>query len=176
MRSKKLLLSSIAILLLSAGVIFAYNRLSKDTTPLVSETTKQQNNQETINNNPATEEEKKESESIKSNPETSIPEPTKVKDGRINATITITDASSSVVGAFASGVVEDGGICTSTFTQGTRSFTKNTNAIANVSYSQCGRVFLQPSDFPSKGQWTVVVKYESSAATGYSEVRQFNVE
>ncbi len=177
--NKKLTITLVVIVLCIGGFL-GWKKLRSDhdnktqTTPTE---TSQSSSQETVNNTPATEEEKSNSEEKKIETDNSQQAPaTDQSTGKIKATVTITEASSSVIGSFASGIVEDGGKCTATLTQGTKSFTKAVDAIANVSYVQCGRIFLQPSDFPAKGEWSVTVNYESKAATGTSPVTTFTVE
>lgn len=179
--SKKLTIT-LVIIVLCIGGFLGWKKLRSDHDNKTQNTpteTSQSSNQEkeTINNTPATEEEKSNSEQKKIETDNSQQAPaTDQSTGKIKATVTITEANSGVIGSFASGVVEDGGKCTATLTQGTKSFTKAVDAIANVSYAQCGRIFLQPSDFPAKGEWSVTVHYESAAATGTSPVTTFTVE
>jgi hypothetical protein len=85
-------------------------------------------------------------------------------------TVTITNASNSSVNAFVSGVFEDGGTCTATFTQGSTTITRTATAFSNVSDTQCPPI---TPNLPNANQWSVVVSYSSAAAQGTSPSQTF---
>lgn len=85
-------------------------------------------------------------------------------------TVTITNASTSRVNAFVSGVFEDGGTCTATFSQGSTTITRTATAFSNVSDTQCPPI---TPNLPNANQWSVVVSYSSAAAQGTSPAQTF---
>ncbi len=88
--------------------------------------------------------------------------------------VVITNASQSTVNSYVSGVFEDGGICTATFTSGAKSLTKTSVGFPNASYTQCPPVNLE-AGFLSPGQWKVTVGYSSATAEGTSLVQTIEV-
>jgi hypothetical protein len=80
------------------------------------------------------------------------------------------------VGAYVSGVFEDGGECTAEFTQGNLKFAKKVTAVKNVNSVDCPEMAANSSEFTNKGQWTVTVTYSSATASGTSEAKQLKVE
>lgn len=80
------------------------------------------------------------------------------------------------VGGYVSGIYEDGGTCTFTFVKGSTQFTKTSEAFANASTTDCKNLTISRSEFPSSGEWTVTLTYNSSTASGVSQARQFNVQ
>lgn len=93
-----------------------------------------------------------------------------------NSTVTITSATAESVYAFVSGVLEDGGTCTATFTKNEQSFQKASKGFINVNTTQCEPTFLSRTDFPSVGIWQVVVSYNSGTAQGVSRITTINVK
>lgn len=81
-------------------------------------------------------------------------------------------STSLPVRAYASGIIEDGGTCTATFTQGTTTISKSSTGLANVSYTSCPPI----SPNLSKGKWSVVVSYKSSTAYGTSGAQSIEVQ
>jgi len=84
--------------------------------------------------------------------------------------VIVTSADASIVTAYASGVFEDGGTCTATFTQGGTVVTRNSAGFKNVSYSQCTPI---TPNLPNAGSWSVVVSYSSATAEGKSQAQSF---
>lgn len=85
-------------------------------------------------------------------------------------TPTITEASRSVVKVYVTGIFEEGGTCTATFTKGSQTLTKSSDGFQNASYTQCAPIELS-GNFLSSGKWSVTVKYSSSVSEGTSEVQ-----
>ncbi|MES1986673.1 MAG: hypothetical protein V4440_01340 [Pseudomonadota bacterium] len=101
--------------------------------------------------------------------ETATPQPT-TADGKKLVSVVITDASTANLTAYANGVLEDGGICTATFTQGTTIVTRTSSGFSNVSYTQCAPI---TPNLPTSGNWSVVVSYSSNTAEGTSTAQTF---
>ncbi|MDB5170458.1 MAG: hypothetical protein JWO35_152 [Candidatus Saccharibacteria bacterium] len=75
------------------------------------------------------------------------------------------------VGGRVSGVFEDGGTCTATFTQGSKTFVKSSTGVKNVSDVACPALSAAFSEFLATGSWSVTLSYASSTATGSSAAR-----
>lgn len=92
-----------------------------------------------------------------------------------SVSVTIVDASQYnqeiEVRAFASGVYEDGATCTIKFTKGDQSLTKQVSAEKDSNYMRCTNLVVPRSELPSSGEWTVIVSYNSSTATGSKQQR-----
>lgn len=125
-----------------------------------------------INLSPPTEEEKNEVEKTKQKivekNEALQQNPERPKD----LSVTITSANSTSVYAQVSGIIEDGGVCTATFTKGQVNIKGKSNSISNVSYTQCAPI--KPASSLSPGKWKLVVTYESSTGTASSD--PYNIE
>jgi hypothetical protein len=80
----------------------------------------------------------------------------------VSASLVITEASSTSVRAYISGVYEDGGSCTATAVQGSQKVTASSVGFKNVSYTQCPSMTW--SSPLSGGAWTVKVTYKSNTA------------
>ncbi len=89
-------------------------------------------------------------------------------------TVVITAQSSSSVNAYVSGVIEDGGACTATFTKDGSNFSNSSASIANVSYTQCAPIRPDTNKL-SSGTWKVTVSYKSETAEGVSTPATFEV-
>lgn len=127
----------------------------------------------TVNTQPATEQEKAEAEQNKdriasTNQSTNTGQKKTVKP-------VITDISNNTVRAYVSGVFEDGGTCTATFTKGGKTLTKTSSGFENVSYTQCGPINYEDG-FLSPGKWSVTVKYNSATAEGVSDERSIDAQ
>lgn len=72
------------------------------------------------------------------------------------------------VGSYVPGVFENGGTCTATFTNGSKTVVKTTQGTTNSNSVSCPAITAQPSEFTPKGSWNVVVSYDSATATGSS--------
>lgn len=124
-----------------------------------------------INYDPPTEEEKKQAEDNKQRivDEQNAPKTT----GKKEVTPVITNASqltqTITINAYVSGIFEDGGTCTATITQGSQTLVKTSQSFANASTTDCSPIRIDRSEFPSGGDWQVVIAYDSSAATGRSQ-------
>jgi len=96
-----------------------------------------------------------------------------------SASVFISDATqygdTVEVRAYVSNVTENGGTCTTTFTQGTRSFSVDTHAFMDASSTQCGAIDVARSKFATAGTWSVSVKYTSPSITGESEASSLTV-
>jgi hypothetical protein len=119
--------------------------------------------------------------------DTSAPDPTDVatdpapstsaapsSGARGEATVRITysgwNAGSGVVevGGFVPQLVEAGGSCTLTLTQGAASATASREATPDVSTTACGELTV-PGDQLAPGTWSAVLSYESDTASGASD-------
>ncbi len=88
---------------------------------------------------------------------------------KITVTPVITSANVNEVRGYISGVVEDGGTCTATYTKGATSFARTSTGIINVSNTTCPAIKTSRSDFTSTGTWSVVLTYNSPSSQGTSQ-------
>lgn len=93
--------------------------------------------------------------------------------------VVITDASQYgddiEVRSFIANVIQEG-MCTITFTKGSQSITKAAPAHPDASTTICTNPPIKRSEFPTSGEWTVVVSYESQTATGKSQEQTITIE
>lgn len=157
LRSKKGLLMVVVVVVAASGVyvLHQHNRPKNVVTTSSG-----------VNLAPATEQEKQESADSKDKLSQPAPQPTTISSGKKQVTITITYVKADSIRAYATGVFEDGGVCTATFIQGTTTVTRTSSGFENVSYTQCAPI---TPNLPNTGTWTVVVSYNSSNATGTSQ-------
>ncbi|MCX6727360.1 MAG: hypothetical protein NTX11_00915 [Candidatus Saccharibacteria bacterium] len=173
---KKSILILIALVLIGGlvgGGLYLRNRNTQKTSdsPRVA----------TINYAPATPNEKQESNDVKdkivaqqkNNPAPS-PGTNPPNEGKKSVTPTITNTNGSI-NAFVSGVFEEGGVCTATFTKGSSTLSKTSVGFQNVSYTQCAPMDLG-SGFLSPGVWNVTVSYASATAAGASASQTMEVQ
>ncbi|MBN1093852.1 hypothetical protein JKP75_15610 [Blastococcus sp. TML/M2B] len=101
-----------------------------------------------------------------------VPAPT--GGARADATVQITyygwnpDSSVVEVGGFVPFLVEEGGTCTLTLTQGGASATASREATPNVTSTACGELVV-PGDQLAPGTWDAVLAYESERSAGSTE-------
>ncbi len=126
-----------------------------------------------VNLNPPTQTEKKETEAHKDALAQNPPPPPAAPGGSRQVTPFITSASASTVKAYVSGVVEDGGTCTATFTSSdgtTKTFTST--GAANATNTICTPI--QVSGLGA-GSWSVVVSYSSTSSSGSSAAQTVKI-
>lgn len=119
---------------------------------------------------PATPTEKGESENTKDSivkQQGDTPSSTSTTPGqKKSVTPVITNANGSING-YVSGIFEEGGTCTATFTMDSKVLSKTSAGFGNVSYTQCAPINLEPG-FLSPGTWRITLKYSSTTAEGSS--------
>lgn len=74
------------------------------------------------------------------------------------------------------GIIEDGGTCTLSATMGSSTVTKQVTGVRNAQDTSCPTFVIPRSQFGAAGNWTIVVKYSSSAHSGASEAKTLKVE
>ncbi len=67
------------------------------------------------------------------------------------------------------------GICTIVFTQGAQKVTKDTPAYRDARTTICTNPLIKRSDFPTSGSWTVQVLYASGSANGSSAIQTITI-
>ncbi|MCA9331808.1 hypothetical protein KC968_02600 [Candidatus Saccharibacteria bacterium] len=178
--SKKRILSpapvagAIVLIALIGGGIYARSRQNTTPAQMSKPTSAQQTGQDTINYDPASREDNRQNDANKEK----IVEEQKQQDNSDpgittlkSVTVTITSADIYSVFANVTGVVEDGGTCTAVFSNGTQTLSTTSTSVANVSYTQCGR--MATPKLTGQG-WTATVSYKSNSAQGVS--KQIKVE
>lgn len=159
------------VFMLAAGGVFVYTKSNDKST-----NTPQDKSTETINYNQASPVEKKETEDHKDSlvKEQANTPPTATSD-KNTVKPTITNANQTTVNAYISGIFEENGSCTATFTKGSSTLTKSSVGFQNVSYAQCAPINIDPG-FLSNGSWIVSVKYSSEKSEGISDSQQIEVK
>lgn len=139
-----------------------------------------------VNLSPATPEEKAESNQLKE--ESNQPSPsetptnpdTNTSNDKRSVKPVITGANqydgAMHIGAFIPSLYESGGMCAFTLTQGDTTITKQTDGVQDATTTRCTNLVIPRSEFPTPGDWSVVVTYTSSTATGVSTAMTAKVE
>lgn len=128
-----------------------------------------------VNLEPTTEQEKQETEAYKRSLAEDQPSPPPTSEGKKQVTPVITNADNSSVRAYVSGIVEDGGTCTFTFSRsGFQTKTTTSEGFADATTTVCTPVSTSSLNLAS-GQWSVVLNYSSSKAEGKSQPKEFSV-
>jgi cytoskeletal protein RodZ len=161
----KVIMAVIILLLLVAGVraLMADNNTQSGNKNTAAANSSETPNGAQPNLNPPTAEEKKDTEAHKD----TLVQQQANSGNQTSSSVTpiITSASADGVYAFISGVFEDGGICTFSFTKNTEAFTKTTTGFKNATSTNCTPLSLSASDFPSAGTWTVILSYNSTTVS-----------
>jgi hypothetical protein len=163
----KLVVGLVLLVVLGCGIYLIKSQFSKPTVAPVTPqggnlaaATQEEKQQAADNKDRIVEEQNNQSQPTQS---TSTPTPAKKQ-----VTVTITNTKGNTVNAYVSGVFEDGGTCTATFTQGSTVETGTSTGFKNVSYTQCAPITY---NLPNDGTWSVVVSYSSAAAEGTSKAQ-----
>lgn len=164
--SRKLIVSAAVILLLvgSLGAFALLRSETPETTPsgvTLAPATPEERKSSEDNKARIVEEEKQRSNSGDSSQSAS---------SKRQVSVTVTSATAESVNAYVTGVFEEGGTCTATFTQGSTTISRTSVGFGNVSYTQCAPI--APS-LPSTSGWSVKVNYSSAAAEGTSQAYSF---
>jgi hypothetical protein len=166
---KLLVIALLVVALFVAGLLVYRSRNTKtNTNPTTTQTP---SDTQKIDYNPPTAEQKQDSESHKDQIVQETQQPT--TGGRtVTPIITHTQQNSDgsiAVDAFVPGIVENGGTCTLTATQGSQKVSATSSAFANATTTNCTSFSVPRSNFPSSGTWTFTVSYQSAAAQGMSQ-------
>ena len=166
-------------LLLAGGLVFAYIQLEniRDSDDTAQE-------ESTIDFGPPTEEEQRAGDERKDiideqqgSSSNDVGDDQTTNDKK-SADVVIVDASqydnTIEVRAFVSNHVE-GGTCSYRFTRGNNTINKSLPAHADASTSICPMLEVDRSEFPSSGDWQLVVSYESANAKGLSDTKTVTI-
>lgn len=82
----------------------------------------------------------------------------------------ITSALKTEIRAYVPSIVEDGGTCTATATQGSQTVIKTSEGFGDASTTQCAPIIISLGS----GTWSVIVTYSSSTAEGKSRAVELN--
>lgn len=90
-----------------------------------------------------------------------------------SAQVVLVDASqygdTIEIRSYVANVFEDGGTCTAIVTKnGEPQITKSSTGFRDAKTTQCGTITIPRTALSSSGSWQVIVKYESSSASGQS--------
>lgn len=171
-RRKIIIVLVVVLLAVSAGLLFKTYR-DRGQEPGIDPP-----GTEKIDLSPATEEEQAEADRHKEALVKQEQQQTSAQSSGRSVPVTIVDASQYgqdvEVRAFATGVYENDATCTITFSRNGQTVTKQVAAEKDSNYMRCGNVVVPRSEFPSAGEWTVEVRYNSASATG-SKQQTINV-
>lgn len=166
------------VLLVSAGYLVYSRQNTEHQSPNDTVKTGEQ-----INFDPPTEEAKKSTEEHKQNlvkdSETNQGEPVPPTSGKpVKPVISYAGqyGPQVEVGALIPGILDNGGTCTVKFTNAGKSFSKSVAAIKNVNSTDCPMMAASNDSFVPKGKWSVVVSYQSPAASGVSDEKVIEVK
>ncbi|HSW77787.1 MAG TPA: hypothetical protein VLG36_03245 [Candidatus Chromulinivoraceae bacterium] len=112
------------------------------------------------------------------NDQTDVPTPpSATSSGKQSVNVLLTNASVTNNTVKASGLVtnlvQEGGSCTYTFTNGSTVITKTSNTLTNPTSTTCESVSFSADELTAGGAWKVVLKYASSSAEGVSNTKEF---
>ena len=180
---KKLLIVGILLCVLIAGSYLGVAALNHLPPFVANEKTHQPGEQTT--NLERSDTEKQSEQAIIDNPDlktqnnqTDTPhQPTSSSSGKATVNVLVTNAgiTNGTVSAsgFVTNIVEEGGACTFTFTNGSTVISKVSPPLANATSTTCSTVRFPASELPVNGTWKVVLGYESSKAKGKSSEKEF---
>ena len=172
--NKKIISIIVGLIVIVAGVGFvAYDRLALNRK---DNSSSEQITENSINLSPPTEEEINETEEHKKNLSSERKNPGRNSQEPSSVTPIITSADQTTVRAYVSGISEDGGVCTATFSKGATSFSKQSTGFRDVNTTVCEPLHIERSEFSGGGEWTVVVSYKSSLVQGKSQEVKINVD
>lgn len=158
----------LAVICIGVGAYFLFGTNNKKSSlaPTATPTSTQ-----TVNLDPPTEAEKTQTDQHKDDltqsttPTTPSTPTNSTSKKKVQPFITYVDTNT--INSYVSGVLEDGGTCTATLTQGTTTIVASSSGFKNVSYTQCAPIDLSKESVGS-GTWSVVLKYSSATAEGTS--------
>jgi cytoskeletal protein RodZ len=151
-----------------------FGRKDKETQKQSDENNKTDNS--TDNNSPSDE------DNTGNNAKNEEEKPTTPTDeqGKKIAQIVVVDASQYddvfSVRAGVTNLTEEGGNCEFVFTKGQQTLTRASEGIFTGTSVNCQSIEIPIKDFPAKGEWQMVVKYTSNAATGSSNIKTVMVK
>lgn len=170
--TKVIVIAAIILLVGGVGTALAYQWQS-DSAPkepsVLTQTHDEENLRNNINLSPPTREEKSAGDSHK---EEIVRQAEQNNQKPANAQVVIVDArqyaSENIieVRAFVSNIIESGGVCTITLTQGSQVVSEQSQAFADAQTTQCSTVTIPRNKFLAKGSWEAEIKYSSNSITG----------
>jgi len=163
-RAKKVWLACVSlVIVLSLAGFFTYRHFSADQKAPTAEAPVNQ-----INYDPPTEEEKQETENQKDQIINNTPTETSVDTaGKKVVKPVIASADKSGASAYITGIFEEGGTCTATYTHDNDKITTTSTGFQNSNYTSCAPLTLQ-SPLNISGNWELVVSYSSNQSAGSS--------
>jgi hypothetical protein len=171
---------SIVVVCASIGTVLYFNRGGGPTTTGGSG----------VNLNPPTEQDKKETAEFKKALEDKLntggqsdsspsPAPAPNTDTTPSLMVTLSYISPSAqtvqAGGYLTGILEDNGTCTLTLTKGSLRATGTSTGFIDVNKTTCPQISIERSQLSQSGQWTAVLSYKSTKASGASAPQAVNI-
>lgn len=172
--AKILLIIGLLLVVAVVGAYFAMKQPAKKTT---SSSYQKTSTGHDVNLDPPTEEDKQQNDQNKQQlgdkQQTTTPPPSETQNGKKTVTPFIVfageDGTNITVNGYVSGIFEEGGTCTATFTKGTFKITKTSKGIQDSNHTTCAPISAAASEFTGGGTWNVILSYASSTASGSSQ-------
>jgi len=166
---KRIILIALAALLIGGGAVFAVSRSSGE--DKTSDSTHDEGGHEQVQVDPDTGAKLKDD----GTPISSTAEDPSQPATAVTPIITqAEDGDPVIVRAIIDGATN--GTCTLTLTQGDHKIEKTAPATVVTSYAGCEGFDVPKSEFPSKGEWSAVVSFQSNTASGVSQTVKVNVQ
>ena len=142
----------------AANVVTTNHSSAATKTP--AESTPAVNNSKTLGQNKS---------AVQPSPQQSSSTPTNTSMS-VTPIITSSTHTTTTVGVFAfvQGVIENGGTCTLTLTNGSQTFTSSVAASAQGTSTNCGNITIDKSPLTTGETYSAVVTYKSSTSSGAS--------
>jgi cytoskeletal protein RodZ len=180
-RKKPIIITGVVVVILLAGGFWWWQSHSKKPTQKYTKTSTGYD----VNLNPPTDEEKEETEQNKEKlsqeqekEENQPPQPQPESANKKTPFITFAgqEGQSIEVSGYVTGIFEDGGTCTATFTQNSRKITATSQGFKDADHTTCTPILVQRSQFPAGGTWSATLSYKSSQGSGTSEPRNVTIQ
>ncbi len=180
-RKKPILIASVILAILLAGGFWWWQSHSKQPAQKYTKTSTGYD----VNLNPPTVEDKKEAEQNKEKisqeqekegPQIPQPQPESANKKTPFITFAGQEGQSVEVSGYVTGIFEDGGTCTATFTQNSRKVTASSQGFKDSDHTTCTPILVQRNQFPASGTWSATLSYNSSQGSGTSESRNVTIQ
>lgn len=170
---------AIAVLIASLGTVWFVRRGTNGSVTMTPPQSSPYPDDQPINLDPPTEQDLQEAEQQKETiaKEQETATSTNNPAGKVTPVITFAGQYEQNIEAAArvTGVFEDNGTCTFSFTKGTHAVSRESKGFTNVSDTLCTPITIPHGEFPEGGEWNLSVSYLSSSSSGTSSTTNVTV-